>query len=77
MNGAHRQIETRRCAHYSSDMVGCSGNVSGQNQEPRLVRNNKIVGLLLNLSYCYKRVYKVRESHFYILDTFCHLTNPD
>jgi hypothetical protein len=59
-------------------MVGCSGNVGGQNQEPRLVRNNKIVGLLFeSISLLLKRVYKVGESHSYILDTFCHLTNPD
>jgi hypothetical protein len=59
-------------------MIGCSGNVSGQNQEPRLVKNNKISWTTFDyILLLYKRVCKVRESHFYILDTFCHLTNLD
>jgi hypothetical protein len=40
-------------------------------------KNNKISWTTFEcISLLLKSVYRVGESHSYILDTFCHLTNP-
>jgi hypothetical protein len=53
-------------------MVGFSGYMGGQDQEPRLVRNNKMSWTTSErILLLWKRVYRVGESHSYILDIFC------